>query len=207
MERAEIKSIAGKPGASEPKAMRRDVPVWLLILLLLLIYWAMLYFDQHGGWFSQEVYAPYHSVGELAIWQPATSGGLVDLGRRVYNKPTCVACHQANGQGTSGQFPPLVKSEWVNEAEPGRIIRLVLNGLNGSLTFQGQNFNGTMVPWKDVLSDEEIAAVLSYVRQNKEWGNNAPEVKPERVKAVREKIKDHALPYTPDELLKISPAE
>ncbi len=207
MERAEIKSMAGTADASEPKAMRRDVPVWLLILLLLLIYWAMLYFDQHGGWFSQEVYAPYHSTGELAIWQPATSGGLADLGRRVYNKPTCVACHQANGQGTPGQFPPLVKSEWINEPEPGRIIRLVLNGLNGSLVFQGQDFNGTMVPWKDSLTDEEIAAVLTYVRQNKEWGNNASEVKPERVKAVREKIKDRALPYTPDELLKVSPAE
>ena len=194
-------------GTAEPKAMRRAVPVWLLILLLLLIYWAMLYFDQHGGWFSQEVYAPYHSVGELALWQPVATGDAVALGRRVYNKPSCVACHQANGQGTPGQFPPLVKSEWVNEPEPGRLIRLVLNGLNGSLVFQGQNFNGTMVPWKDSLTDEEIAAVLTYVRQNKEWGNHAPEVKPERVKAVRDKIKDRALPYTPDELLKTSPDE
>jgi len=191
----------------EPKANRRAVPVWLLIFLLLLIYWAMLYFDQHGGWFSQEVYAPYRSVGELAIWQPVTTWDPVALGRRVYNKPTCVACHQANGQGSPGQFPSLVKSEWVNGPEPGRLIRFVLNGLNGPLVFQEQNFNGSMVPWKDSLTDEEIAAVLTYVRQNKEWGNNAPEVKPERVKAVREKIKDRALSFTPDELLKISPAD
>jgi mono/diheme cytochrome c family protein len=64
-----------------------------------------------------------------------------------------------------------------------------------------------MVPWKDVLSDEEIAAVLTYVRQNKEWGNNAPEVKPERVKAVREKTKNISVQYTPEDMLKISPEE
>ena len=193
--------------AFEPKAIRRPVPVWLLVLMLLLIYCAMVFFDQHGGWFSQEVYPPFRSVDELVAWQPATSGSLFDLGRRVYNKPTCVACHQGNGQGTPGQFPPLVKSEWVNEPEPGRLIRIVLNGLQGSLTFQGANYNGTMVPWKDVLSDEEIAAVLTYVRQNKEWGNNAPEVKPERVKAVREKTKNISVQYTPEDMLKISPEE
>jgi len=83
----------------------------------------------------------------------------------------------------------------------------VLNGLQGPLEFQGQGYNGTMIPWKDSLNDEEIAAVLTYVRQNKDWGNNAPEVKPERVKAVREKLKDRNLPFTPEELLKLSPAE
>jgi mono/diheme cytochrome c family protein len=58
-----------------------------------------------------------------------------------------------------------------------------------------------------VLSDEEIAAVLTYVRQNKEWSNDAPEVTPERVKAVRAKIKDRANPFTPDELKQIPPSE
>ena len=84
---------------------------------------------------------------------------------------------------------------------------LLLANMKGVTIQNNSNLGGTMVPWKDVVSDEEIAAVLTYVRQNKEWGNNAPEVKPERVKAVRDKIKDRALPYTPDELLKTSPAE
>src|SRR6266404_6164958 len=88
------------PNAGEPRAVRRAVPVWLLVLLLLLIYWGMLYFDQHGGWFSQEVYSPYHSIEDLVIWQPPVATGLSEEGRRVYNKPTCVACHQADGRGT-----------------------------------------------------------------------------------------------------------
>jgi len=87
------------------------------------------------------------------------------------------------------------------------VIRLVLNGLTGPINVKGHDFNSSMVPWKDVLSDKEIAAVLSYVRQNKDWGNNSPPVKPERVKAVREKLKDRSQPFTADELLKISPAE
>jgi mono/diheme cytochrome c family protein len=131
------------------------------------------------------------------------AGGVAQLGKAVYNKPTCVACHQADGNGTPGLNPPLVGSEWVNEKEPGRVIRIALNGLTGPITVKGQAFNGNMVPWKDVLSDEEIAAVLTYVRQNKEWGNNAPEVTPERVKAVRAKVKDRATPFTPDELKQI----
>jgi mono/diheme cytochrome c family protein len=62
-----------------------------------------------------------------------------------------------------------------------------------------------MVPWRDTFSDDEIAAVLTYVRR--EWGNKAADVKPERVKEVREKTKDRVLPWTPDELMKVSPAE
>jgi mono/diheme cytochrome c family protein len=72
---------------------------------------------------------------------------------------------------------------------------------------KGQPFNGTMVPWRDTLTDEDIAAVLTYVRQNAEWGNKAPEVKPDRVKDVRAKTKGRTQPYTAEELLRISPAD
>jgi mono/diheme cytochrome c family protein len=168
----------------------------------------MVYFDANGGWFNEQVYAPYHSFQEVEAWQPVSGApGLAQLGKLVYNKPTCVACHQADGKGTAGQFPSLVQSEWVQEPEPGRIIRAVLYGISGPFPFKGQNFNGSMVPWKDSLTDEEIAAVLTYVRQNAEWGNKAPEVKPDRVKAVREKTKGRNQPYSQEELLKVSPAD
>lgn len=208
MNAAPIQPNPGERPVTEPDPKRPTVPVWLLILMLLLLYWGMLYFDQHGGWlFSQEVYSPYHNTDEIAGWQPPVPEGGSPSGFIVYNRPTCVACHQKDGKGTPGQFPPLIKSEWVNEPEPGRLIRIVLNGLNGPLEFQGQNFNGTMVPWKESLTDQEIADVLTYIRQNKEWGNNAPEVKAERVKQVRDKIKERSLSFTPEELLKINPAE
>jgi mono/diheme cytochrome c family protein len=200
--------MPGSAEASEPKAGQAAVPVWLIVLLFLILYWGMVYFDRNSGWFSEQVYTPYQNVQEVALWQPVTGeAGLAQLGKAVYNRPTCVACHQADGKGTPGQFPSLVQSEWVLEPEPGRIIRAVLHGLSGPMQAKGQNFNGTMVPWKDSLSDEEIAAVLTYVRQNSEWGNKAPEVKPERVKAVREKTKGRNQAWSQDELLKVSPAD
>jgi mono/diheme cytochrome c family protein len=133
-------------------------------------------------------------------------GGLpaFDLGRQVYNRPTCVACHMANGEGTPGQFPPLAGSEWVTESEPGRLIRIVLSGMHGPVTVKGQTFNNSMVPW-NTLSDDEIAAVITYLRQ--EWGNDASDVTPEQVKAIREKTNNRSNPYTAEELLQISPAE
>ena len=189
----------------QPQSKGAPVPIWLIILLFLLLYWGAIYFDHVSGWFNPKVYGPYVSVTELEPYQPKGEGGLSAQGRVVYGK-TCVACHQASGAGTPGQFPPLVGSEWVNEADPGRMIRAVLKGLQGPITVKGQTFNNVMVPWNS-LSDEDIAAVITYVRGNKEWGNNASAVTPERVKAVREKVKTRPGSFTAEELLKISPTD
>ena len=191
------------PAAESPE-QSAAVPIWLIVLTVMLLYVGALYFDDHGGWFDARVYAPYRTAPD-AYQPPPPGDDSFRQGRIVYGK-TCVACHQASGLGTPGQFPPLAGSEWVNEAEPGRIIRAVLNGLQGSITVHGQNFNNVMVPWNS-LSDEDIAAVITYVRQNKEWGNTASAVTPERVKAVREKVKAHPTAFTADELLKVSPAD
>jgi mono/diheme cytochrome c family protein len=180
-------------------------PIWLIVLLFLLLYWGAVYFDVTGGWFNPMVYGPYASVPQLELYQPKSEGGLAAQGKAVYAK-TCVACHQASGAGTPGQFPPLIGSEFVNEAEPGRMIRIVLNGLQGPITVKGQTFNNVMVPWNS-LSDEDIAAVITFVRGNKEWGNNASAVTPERVKAVRDKLKGRPGAFTADELSKIAPTD
>ena len=199
--------VSSAADSSESQGRGPVVPIWLIVFMFLILYWGALYFDGHGGWFSAKVYAPYHSVEEIQALQPISGGSeMFELGKAVYNRPTCAACHQASGLGTPGQFPPLAGSEWVNEEHPGRMIRAVLNGLSGPITVKGAAFNNNMVPW-NVLSDEEIAAVITYVRQNKEWGNKASAVTPAQVKAIRDKIKGHPGTFTPDELMKISPAE
>jgi mono/diheme cytochrome c family protein len=192
---------------NQSTAGRPAVPVWLMVMVIVTLYLGLLYFDAHGGWAGQQVYAPYHNSEELTKWQPAIAGDSTVAGRQVYNRPTCSACHQPDGKGTPGQFPPLVNSPWVKEAEPGRLIRIVLNGLNGPLELNGQAYNNAMVPWKDVLNDEDIASVLTYIRKNKDWGNDAPAVTPDRVKAVRGKVANRAAPFTPAELLQVNPAE
>jgi mono/diheme cytochrome c family protein len=203
-----LRTGSTKAAATEPTALRKAVPVWLFPLVFVMLFWGMVYFDSHGGWFDVQVYTPYANHTELERWQPLPIGDdLYALGKLVYNKPTCVSCHQADGNGTPGQFPPLVGSDWIKEPEPGRLIRIVLNGLTGPITVKEKQFNGNMVPWKDSLTDREIAAVLTYVRQNKEWGHKLPGVKPEQVTAIRKKTQSYSQSYTPDELLKTSPTE
>lgn len=186
------------------------VPVWLIIVLFLLVYWGAVYFDERGGWFASQVYAPYRSSEELASFNAAFGPpDIMEQGKQIYAR-TCFVCHQANGQGQPGTFPPLAGSDWVNEKEPGRMIRIVLQGFSGpGLEVKGQPFNtgSAMVPWGATLSDDDIAAVISYVRGNKEWGNNAPPVTPEQVHSVRGKVASHPQSFSPDEIMKISPSD
>jgi nitrite reductase (NO-forming) len=74
---------------------------------------------------------------------------------------TCSVCHQAEGQGLEGVFPPLAKSDFFN-ADAKRAIDLVLNGKSGKVTVNGKDFNSTMPPMSQ-LNDDEIANILTYV--------------------------------------------
>jgi nitrite reductase (NO-forming) len=99
-------------------------------------------------------------------------------GEDVY-KRTCIACHQANGQGVPGSFPPLAKSDYLANKE--NVIRQVIRGSSGDLEVNGVKYNNTMPP--QPLSDEEVAAVLTYVYGN--FGNSGGTVMPDEVKQVR----------------------
>ena len=121
------------------------------------------------------------------------------LGKRVFTT-ICAACHQVTGQGVPGVYPPLAGSDWAQGSED-RIIRIVLQGLNGPITVSGHDFNNAMASLGGVLKDDQIANVLSYVRQ--EWGNNAPEVKAETVARIRAEVGNRTAPWTAAELLKI----
>jgi len=183
---------------SEPQEGREPSPIWLIIVLIVLAYAGMLYLNENAGGFSSQVYMPYSSFDEVAAAQPKSEGDeIAAKGRRIFAN-NCQVCHQATGLGMPGQFPPLAGSEWVNAQAPNRIIRIVLNGAQGSITVKGTGFSNAMVAWRDILKDDDIADVLTFVRGNKEWGNNAPPVTPEQVKIIREKIKGNTQPFSPD---------
>ena len=184
----------------EPAFGDGGIPIWIFVALGVLIYFGLVYLDRSAGGFNSLVYEPFESYDAVKKSQPATGNPLIAQGREVYGR-TCTACHQPGGMGTPGQFPPLAGSDWVNATGPDRVIRIVLNGLQGPLKVNGTDFNNAMVAWKDVLKDDEIAAVASFVRQ--EWGNKAPAVTPAQVKAVRDATKDRPDPWTGDELLKV----
>ncbi len=190
-------SISAPAKPAEVRAERRPVPVWLVFLLFVLLYWGMVHFDEHSGWFAPEVYAPYRSLTEVEIYQPATGSPLAQ-GKNVFeNIAQCALCHNTDGTGKPGQAPPLVKSEWAL-GNPNRMIRIPLAGLSGPITVNGQEWNLSMPAMGAGLSDENLAAVLTYIRQS--WGNNAPEITPDQVKAVRAQVGNRMQPWTAAEL-------
>jgi cytochrome c oxidase cbb3-type subunit 2 len=105
----------------------------------------------------------------------ASSGGLD--GANLF-KQTCAACHQENGKGVPGAFPPLAGSDIVNDKNPEMLIEIILGGYDAL-----ENY-GPMPPFGDQFTDAEIAAITTHERSS--WGNDAPEVKEEDVKKIRE---------------------
>ncbi len=81
-----------------------------------------------------------------------------------------------------GSFPPLTQTEWVL-GDKGRLVRLLLNGMKGPLEVEGEAYNGTMMLPSPSLTNEQIAAVLTYVRHH--FGNDADALTPDEVASVR----------------------
>lgn len=101
----------------------------------------------------------------------AAARGAASDGRQVF-AANCAACHQANGKGLPGVFPPLAGSEWVRGDER-LLANILLHGVNGEIEVGGAVFRGAM-PAFGQLGDADLAAVASFIRA--EWGNKAPAV-------------------------------
>ena len=191
-------------GEDEPQVSRTWMPLWLVVLLGLLFYWGALYMDRNAAAFSARVYEQFSSVAQVEAANPRSGPELLlALGKTKY-EATCMPCHQASGLGVPGQFPPLAGSEWVNTPGAGRMIRIALHGLSGPITVKGQEWNAAMPPVGDVLTSEELAAVVSYIRQA--WENKAPLVKPEQVEAVKKQVGARG-PWSATELKAVPEAE
>ena len=117
-----------------------------------------------------------------------------DFGKRLFSN--CMSCHQANGRGLPPVYPPLRASEIVL-GDPSTLVKILLYGLEGKIEVDGQSYNQVM-PAAPMKSDEEIAAVLSYVRSA--WGNNAGPVDAALVAKIREENKGRNRSFTAKEL-------
>lgn len=117
-----------------------------------------------------------------AVEKPATAT-LMAKGKTQFI--TCAACHGQNGEGTAAA-PPLAGSEWI-AGDAATLIRIQLRGLRGPITVKGvtHEYPAGMAPLA-YQSDEQIAAVLTYVRAS--FGNTAPPVSPAEVKTLRSEV-------------------
>lgn len=129
---------------------------------------------------------------------PAAATSVASEGEQLYQR--CVTCHQANGQGLTGAFPPLAGSEYATAENVAVPIRVVIHGMQGPVTVKGTQYNGLMPPYGVgiAMSDKEVAAVLTYVRSS--WGNNASPITAEQVAAERSAQRAQSGPVTAEEL-------
>jgi mono/diheme cytochrome c family protein len=94
----------------------------------------------------------------------------------------CSSCHQSNGQGVSSAFPPLAGNPVVT-GNPTAVIAIVKNGLDGKVVVNGKAYSGIMPRWGGVISDDQIAAVITYIRAS--WHNHAPGISAAQVRAIK----------------------
>jgi mono/diheme cytochrome c family protein len=106
--------------------------------------------------------------------------GIAVGGEKVY-VTYCRSCHQKDGRGASGRFPPLTNTPWVT-GDKNKLIGVIVGGLEGQIDVNGESFNDVM-PKHHFLSDEDVASVSTYIRQN--FGNKASPVTAEEVRAYR----------------------
>jgi nitrite reductase (NO-forming) len=114
------------------------------------------------------------ATGDLTVEEQVKAGEALFAG-------TCSTCHQANGQGLEGVFPPLAGSDWI-KADPKRVPNVILHGLTGPVTVNGKEYNSVMPPMSQ-LTDDEVANISTYVLNS--WGNPGGQVTKEEAAAIR----------------------
>ncbi|WP_339613482.1 PVC-type heme-binding CxxCH protein [uncultured Rubinisphaera sp.] len=135
---------------------------------------------------------------------------LYELGAVVYQRHShCGTCHLSNGQGNGIVYPSLVSSPWVNGSED-RLIKMAMHGMWGKITVHGKTYDPArgvppMTAFRNLLKDDELAAVLTFVRNS--WGNNASTISADTVKRIREETIGRTTFWTPDDLLAEHPLE
>ena len=198
----ELKSNLPQSSDAGPTASRSNVPIWIIVLTLLLLFLGAVYFDHHSGWFNKQVYAPYTSADELASYQPKSGAtSMLTHGKAVY-ETYCGLCHGSDGLGKPGQAPELAGSEWVAK-DITSLAHIPLAGLNGPIQVKGSDWNLSMAPMGASLSDVDLSAVLTYIRES--WGNKNGAVSVDEMKAARAAISGNA-PSAAD-LAKMTPVE
>lgn len=184
----------------------QPMPMWAMFLLFFV---ALIAGGQlgpmTGGW-SFDVSNPFSITGS---GDPRPGGGgagvaldpfALAMKKGSSGYAVCGGCHQGNGGGLPGQFPPLAGSEYVLGGT-ARLIRITQHGLTGPITVKGQGFNtpGGMQPFGGVMSSQDLANVLTFVRNS--WGNEGTMITKEMVQKVRDEEK-RAVQWTMPELEK-----
>jgi mono/diheme cytochrome c family protein len=191
---------SGETGQEGPNPGKGPIPVWLVWLIGLGIFWAGAYLFSFSGGFKSEVFdfEPKFGVegGPKGPPDPKV------VGKALFSA-NCITCHQATGLGVPGQYPPLAGSEVELGDATNHLIAIVLKGLQGPVVVAGKPFNNAMQAWEAQYTDQQLASILTYVRSD--WGNNAPPITADMVKEIRAEFKDRKDQWTWPEIEKMPP--
>ena len=178
----------------DPHESATPVPKTVIALICLTLLWAVGYIISARPNDAPELGDRRTTADLMPRAAGAGAAAAID-GAQIFASQ-CAACHQANGAGLPGVFPPLAGSEWVQAKEtlPANIL---LHGITGKLTVKGVAYNGQMPNFGDKMSDQEIAAVLSYARSS--FGNSAGKVDAATVKEARAASADRHAPWNGDD--------
>src|SRR5947207_12203353 len=189
----------------EPRVGAEPLSIWLIAIYELAVFFWAACLGRYSGNFSGEALDPYggepqamKKAGGPQGAQQSTELSPRDRGKKIF-AANCQTCHQANGLGVAGQYPPLAGSEFTTggSRRPGMIV---LKGLQGPVTVKGQKFgSAVMQPWDKTLTDQKIADVLTYERND--WGNSASAVTAEQIAALRKELANHPDSFTEPDIL------
>jgi mono/diheme cytochrome c family protein len=190
-----------QPGHELPEPAKGPVPVWLVGLVGLGIFWAGAYLFSFSGGFKSDVFDFQPKFGSEGGGARSAPDPKV-VGKALFSA-NCITCHQATGLGVPGQYPPLAGSEVETGDATNQLIAIVLKGLQGPVVIEGKPFNNAMQAWEGQYTDAQLASILTYVRSD--WGNNAPPITADMVKQIRAEFKDRKEQWTWPEVQKIPP--
>ncbi|HRE66371.1 MAG TPA: cytochrome c [Cyclobacteriaceae bacterium] len=112
----------------------------------------------------------------------------MERGKTIY-EAQCMSCHMAEGEGLEGIFPPLAKTDYLNDKN--RLIKVTVLGVRGPMKINGVDYNGEMTSFD--LNNEQVSDVLNYIRNS--WGNKGVPILPAEIQpALKASTKDYR-PY------------
>ena len=185
------------PAGAEP------APIWAIFVAFIVAIFAGSHLGMLTNLFSIESKAAFAPTGDPRPGDDKDKVGADPFANAMKkgaaSYAVCGGCHQGSGLGVPGQFPPLAGSEFVKGGTE-RLIRIALSGLQGPVTVKGTGFNtpGGMPPQGMAMGDQDIANVLTYVRNS--FGNEGTMVTKEMVAKVRDAASKHTAQWTCAEL-------
>lgn len=190
----------------EPRVGLEPLSIWLIAVYGLAIFLGGAYLGRYSGSFSGDSLDPLGGPPPSLKKGGAAQGPVQqaelsprERGKKVFSA-NCQTCHQANGLGMPGQYPPLAGSEFTTGGSR-RPAMIVLKGLQGPVTVKGQKFGSAVMQSWETLGDQKVADVLTYERS--EWGNNASPVTKEQITALRKELASHPGSYTEPDILAV----